>query len=248
MAQKSRAVAKKKPAAKKATKPAAAKKPVAKKPAAAAKASVRPSAVKKPATKKSTPPPKPVARKSAPPPPPAAAKSAPPRSSPPAKSEPPPRRPMIAEAVEPEPRKMTPPAVATTSNGTQLRAHPFSELNSAQLISLHEKLKEEHKRLREGMQQRLNDAISDIDPLADEIDIAQRHTEQASLMRFADKEQKLLNEIEHALDKMEKTGEYGVCEGTEEAISYKRLEVRPWTRYSVAHKEQLERERKQHRR
>ena len=82
----------------------------------------------------------------------------------------------------------------------------------------------------------------------DEIDIAQRHTEQASLMRFADKERKLLGEIDHALEKMEKSGEYGVCEGTEEPISFKRLEVRPWTRYSVAHKEQLERERKQHRR
>ena len=43
-------------------------------------------------------------------------------------------------------------------------------------------------------------------------------------------------------------GEYGVCEGMGEPISYKRLELRPWTRYSVEYKEQVERERKQHHR
>jgi DnaK suppressor protein len=67
------------------------------------------------------------------------------------------------------------------------------------------------------------------------------------LIRFAGKERKLLIEIEHALEKMN-TGEYGVCEGTGDPIGYKRLELRPWTRYSVAYKEQLERERSQHRR
>ena len=83
--------------------------------------------------------------------------------------------------------------------------------------------------------------------LTDELDQAQRHTEQAYLIRFAGKERKLLIEIEHAIEKMT-TGEYGVCEGTGEPIGYKRLELRPWTRYSVAHKEQLERDRAQHRR
>ena len=39
-----------------------------------------------------------------------------------------------------------------------------------------------------------------------------------------------------------------MCEGTDTPIGFKRLELRPWTRYSVAYKEQLERERSQHRR
>ncbi len=66
-------------------------------------------------------------------------------------------------------------------------------------------------------------------------------------MRFADKERKLLVQITSALEKLEE-GDYGVCEGTGEPIAIKRLELRPWTRYSVEYKEQVERERKQHHR
>lgn len=130
-------------------------------------------------------------------------------------------------------------------DGPQL--HEDSELSRKQLELLHAKLLHERRRVREGMDIRLSDAINDMEPLADDVDIAQRHSEQAALMRFADKERKLLLEIEHALEKMD-NGDYGVCEGTGEPISYKRLEVRPWTRYSVEYKEQLERERRQHRR
>ncbi|MEM6961601.1 MAG: TraR/DksA C4-type zinc finger protein [Myxococcota bacterium] len=126
------------------------------------------------------------------------------------------------------------------------QADPDSELTQVQIEALYEQLTRERVRVTEGMDARMSEAISDVDPLADEVDIAQRHTEQAYLMRFADKEQKLLKEIAHALDKM-KSGEYGVCEGTGEPIGYKRLEVRPWTRYSVEYKEELERDRSQRR-
>jgi DnaK suppressor protein len=241
----------KKPAKAKAQKPAPKAKP-AKKPAATAKAPAKaqkaaPKAKSAPPPRRSSRPPAPaeaVAGVVAPSPKPAAKPKAP---------KPPPKPLLPVEFVdEPEPAEDEPmpePTVAyADGNGAMLTAHPFAQLTKVQLKKLHQKLLEERKRIVEGMGQRLSDAIMDIDPLADEIDIAQRHTEQASLMRFADKERKLLGEIDHALEKMEKTGEYGVCEGTEEPISFKRLEVRPWTRYSVAHKEQLERERKQHRR
>jgi DnaK suppressor protein len=138
--------------------------------------------------------------------------------------------------------------VTVVVEGTTIRSHPFAELTSAQLKRLYAMLLDKRRQIQASRQQRLDEAITNVDPLADDIDIAQRHTEQASLMRFADKERKLLDEINHALEKLLDTGEYGVCEGTEEPISIKRLEVRPWTRYSVAYKEQIERERKQHRR
>lgn len=133
----------------------------------------------------------------------------------------------------------------TTTKKFEPKADPDSKLTKKQLQTLHEKLLEAKARVTEGMESHLSDAITDIDPLADEIDIAQRHSEQAYLMRFADKERKLLREILHALEKMG-SGEYGVCEGTGEPIAYKRLELRPWTRYSVAYKEELERERNQY--
>ena len=127
------------------------------------------------------------------------------------------------------------------------KAHPDAELTKKQVKDLYEKLIAERDRVIQGHGAHLSDAISNVDPLSDEMDVAQRHTEQAYLMRFADKERKLLVQITNAIEKLE-TGEYGVCEGTGEPISLKRLELRPWTRYSVEYKEQVERERKQHQR
>lgn len=132
---------------------------------------------------------------------------------------------------------------STRKNDFTPKAHPDAKLTKKQLQALYDHLREEQKRLTAGMDERMSAAISDVDPLADELDIAQRHTEQANLMRFAEKERKLLVEIDRALEKM-REGEYGVCEGTGEPIATKRLELRPWTRYSVAYKEQLENERK----
>lgn len=122
-----------------------------------------------------------------------------------------------------------------------------AELSDKELSVLYEGLLEERHRVMLGLGEHLSDAISNIDPLSDEMDVAQRHTEQAYLMRFADKERKLLVQITNALEKL-RDGEYGVCEGTGEPISFKRLELRPWTRYSVEYKEQVERERKQRKR
>jgi DnaK suppressor protein len=127
------------------------------------------------------------------------------------------------------------------------QAHPDAKLSKKQVQQLYQKLLSERARVMQGLGEHLSDAISNVDPLSDEMDVAQRHTEQAYLMRFADKERKLLVQIQNALEKLEE-GEYGVCEGTGEPIALKRLELRPWTRYSVEYKEQVERERKQHHR
>lgn len=98
--------------------------------------------------------------------------------------------------------------------------------------------------LRTEVTERLQNTLAEVtdngDQPADELDQAERLTAQVSAMRIADKNQKLLRQIERALRKFE-TDEYGLCEGTGEMISRKRLELRPWTRYSIAHKEALER-------
>lgn len=127
---------------------------------------------------------------------------------------------------------------------SQLRAHPDAKLSQKELGQLYAKLREERARVIGGFEKHVQEALSDDDVLADEIDIAQRSTDQAWLFRFADKERKLLIEIDAAVEKM-KSGEYGICEGTDEPIGFKRLELRPWTRYSVAYKELLEREKAQ---
>lgn len=116
-----------------------------------------------------------------------------------------------------------------------------SELTEEELDYFRERLLKERKEVREKLNRHLNEAMVDNDRSADELDQAGRMSDQAYLMRLADKEQKLLKQIERALGKFEE-GEYGYCEGTGEPISRKRLEIRPWTRYSIEHKEQLERD------
>lgn len=83
----------------------------------------------------------------------------------------------------------------------------------------------------------------DADDMMDEVDLATATIEQNLTFRLLDRERRLLGEVERALHKI-KSGDYGYCEGTGEPIPKRRLELAPWTRHSVKHKEQLERLRK----
>jgi DnaK suppressor protein len=174
-----------------------------------------------------------------------AAKPAP-RSEPPKKAAP--AKAPIAEAVRPSPKESAKDAARSLAKPNpeagQVRAHPDAKLAKSEISSLFQKLIEEKNRVLGNFERHVDDALSDEDILADEIDIAQRSTDQAWLFRMADKDRKLLIEIDGALEKM-RNGEYGLCEGTDEPIGFKRLELRPWTRYSVAYKEMLEREKAQ---
>lgn len=154
-------------------------------------------------------------------------------------------------ASTPSKAEKAPPGTPMMSNtkpipdATQVRSHSDAKLSKSEIASLYQKLIDERNRVLSGFDRHVSEALEEGDVLADEIDIAQRSTDQAWLFRFADKERKLLIEIEAALEKM-RDGEYGLCEGTDEPIGFKRLELRPWTRYSVGYKELLEREKAQH--
>ena len=79
----------------------------------------------------------------------------------------------------------------------------------------------------------------DKDEMYDEVDLASATVDQNLTFRLLDRDRKLLNEIEHAIQKIQ-TGDFGYCEGTGEPIPKRRLELRPWCRHSVKYKEQLE--------
>ena len=83
----------------------------------------------------------------------------------------------------------------------------------------------------------------DKNEMMDEVDQASAMVEQNLTFRLLDRDRKLLDEIEHALAKIE-TGDYGYCEGTGDPIPKRRLELRPWCRHSVKYKEKLERMKK----
>jgi DnaK suppressor protein len=117
-------------------------------------------------------------------------------------------------------------------------------LNKRELQKMQKKLEDLRDEVAGRIRDRANTArVENFNELTEEIDQANHATEEAFNMRLLDKEVKLLREIEGALAKFAE-GTYGICEGTGEQIERKRLEARPWTRYSVAYKEQLEREKK----
>ena len=123
-----------------------------------------------------------------------------------------------------------------------LRIAPPQEeaLSASELELLRQRLHEE----RAAVQSRVNERLALAAPLEsrhpDEMDEAQSNQDLALLFRLADKEQKLLAEIDAALQRFE-DGTYGLCEGTGDPIGFGRLKARPWARYSVAYKEALER-------
>ena len=117
------------------------------------------------------------------------------------------------------------------------------ELTPEEIEHFKARLIEERENVKDRLSKRITGMQDDERP-ADELDQAGKLSDQAFMLRLADKERKLLNQIELALRKIE-TEDYGFCEGTGEPISRKRLELRPWTRYSIEYKEELERRKKQ---
>lgn len=116
------------------------------------------------------------------------------------------------------------------------------ELTPAQQKELVEMLIEKRDELVDTLRSRRSGAQSD-QRTGDEADQASEDAEVALETRLMDRDAKLLREVERALEKV-KNGTYGLCEGTDEPIGYARLKLRPWTRYSVTYKEELEREQK----
>ena len=130
------------------------------------------------------------------------------------------------------------------------RVDPFdleeeSELTDEELEQFKQLLLDERQKIVSRLQRHMGDALEDDSGPGDEVDLANRQVERVYHMKIADKERKLLTQIDRALSKFD-AGEYGICEGNGEVISRKRLQMRPWTRYSIQHKEQLERQRRKH--
>ena len=114
-------------------------------------------------------------------------------------------------------------------------------LTQTQWNDLNKILSEKREELRRSIVHR-RDRDSTVDPseIIEELEQASTGQHQDVALRILDKEVKLLREVERALKKFDKK-EFGLCEGTMEPIGYARLKARPWARYSVTHKEELER-------
>jgi len=125
------------------------------------------------------------------------------------------------------------------------RKNSINGLTPTQVKELKKILTDKRDELRRSILQR-KDRDSTIDPseIIEELEQAAAGQHQDVSLRILDKEVKLLREVERALKKFENK-EFGLCEGTLEPIGYARLKARPWARYSVTHKEELERQQRE---
>lgn len=73
----------------------------------------------------------------------------------------------------------------------------------------------------------------------DSVDLAALEITQSSIQKLGNREKKLLEKIDHALQKFE-NGEYGVCERCGEQINHARLEARPVAQFCIDCKTELE--------
>ncbi|MCB1157479.1 MAG: TraR/DksA C4-type zinc finger protein [Leptospiraceae bacterium] len=72
--------------------------------------------------------------------------------------------------------------------------------------------------------------------MGDLADMASEINEEALSSVLTENEIDLLNQIEHALQKIE-DGTYGICEGTNKKIPLARLRAIPWTPYTIEYAE-----------
>jgi DnaK suppressor protein len=145
----------------------------------------------------------------------------------------------------------TPEDSSARPQGDQARAKRDQEISESAGLQLHEvvTLRKALLNARDAIERKRTAhaeiALPTEGHLADEMDLASRDQDMGFALLLADKEQSLGSEIEAALKRMD-DGSYGLCEGTGEPIGFRRLEARPWTRYSVGYQEQLEREERSH--
>lgn len=120
---------------------------------------------------------------------------------------------------------------------------PFENgLSGEQLALLEARLRAERETLSRRLtlrRRRLADVPS---REIDDADWAADSAAQSLAVRLVDRDAKMLHEIEAALRRLAE-GAYGVCARTSEPIGFERLAARPWTRFAVAAKEEVERDR-----
>jgi DnaK suppressor protein len=127
-----------------------------------------------------------------------------------------------------------------------LKDKPATELTREELEYFYRVLMQKREEIISRAKQTLGEGSLSGGTQGDEADQASHASQAALAWRLLDKDRKLLKEIEHALAKFEE-GEFGFCEGTGKLIDRRRLEIRPWTRYSVEYKSELEKQKKERR-
>ena len=141
-------------------------------------------------------------------------------------------------------KKISPKAKATLANNKSKIA-PYKLRKNEKYMSARMKkhfiavllLWKEH--LKEEMQKTFDHLKTKGETYADPVDRASQEEEFAFELRTRDRERKLINKINAALQRIE-DGSYGYCEETGEPIGLKRLEARPVATLSLEAQEMHE--------
>ncbi|MFN0116918.1 MAG: TraR/DksA family transcriptional regulator [Elusimicrobiota bacterium] len=94
-----------------------------------------------------------------------------------------------------------------------------------------EKLEEMRDDLIKTLKKKKDEAFTD-EGVGDEADVAVRSVQRDLVFGQTDNEQRLLDEVEAALRRIEK-GTYSICEGNGEKIPVLRLKAMPYARYCI---------------
>ena len=121
---------------------------------------------------------------------------------------------------------------------------PF--MNAKQREYFRQRLLSWRKELLRDTSQTLQSLQEDTLQAPDIADRASAETDRAVELRTRDRERKLVQKIDEALERI-KQGEYGYCEDTGEPIGLRRLEARPIATLSLEAQERHERMEKTHR-
>lgn len=103
----------------------------------------------------------------------------------------------------------------------------------AQLLQMREEVLKESERAYEASQSLGRDGVPDIG------DMSSNSYNQEVLMNLSETQRARVRDIDAALDRMSK-GVYGLCARCEEEISPRRMEVRPFSRYCIDCKVEVE--------
>ena len=96
---------------------------------------------------------------------------------------------------------------------------------------------------RDELQGRIDEefqALQDTERASDEADVASREEARQWQLRLLEREKKLLDKIDQALERLAR-GDYGWCEETGEPIGLRRLLLRPTASLCIEAKERQER-------
>lgn len=111
------------------------------------------------------------------------------------------------------------------------------------------RLEEFRERLEAQREELLEKILDSIDhdfelpreEMADEVDLANVLADQNFIARLRDRERRLIEKIDHAIQRIE-ANEFGRCVSCDEKISLERLRARPVTTMCIDCKEQQERD------